>query len=351
MKSNYLSDFMSSRKNNLDIIRFISAVLVILSHSYPLVQQNNNNEPLFLFTNQSTFGGLAVAIFFIISGFLIAQSYEKSNNLSTYLKARVLRIFPGLIVCMFVIALILGPMLTTLPFNDYFSNHLLYKYFIGLALLPNLSPYLPGVFVNNPFGSFVNGSLWTLKFEFFFYIVVAFLGINKILNKKFVGFFFIVCLIVATLDINTNIHNLFVLGSYFYGGTLFYLYRSSIPLKNIYATVSLIIILITAKFGYFNTAIAILGTYLVMYIGFQQRFTFPNFAKYGDFSYGLYIYAFPIQQAIIQIYEITTPLYVFLLAFPITLILSIISWYMVEKRALKLKYLTLKKLPLSKLVS
>ena len=342
MYSNYLVDFMKSRKNNLDIIRFFAAILVAFSHSYPLVQASNDNEPLFVFTKQTTFGGIAVAIFFIISGFLIPQSFDKSNNLKTYIKSRILRIFPGLFAALAVSAFIIGPLLTSLPISEYFSNPKVYKYFIGITLLPNLSPSLPGVFEANTFGSFVNGSLWTLKFEFLFYIVVALIGVFKLLNKKFVLFYFIVTLLLSLPNINSNLHNLFMLGSYFSAGTLLYLFRHQIKLKRSYVIISLILVLFASKIGLFEASIALFGSYLVIYIGYQQKFVFSSFTKYGDISYGIYIYAFPIQQSIIAIFSSNiTPFQNFIISLPIIIICSFLSWHLIKKRALKLKHVTL----------
>ncbi len=333
---------MESRRNNLDLIRFLCAVLVIFSHSYPLT--NSSKEPLAVFTRQTSFGGIAVAVFFVVSGFLIPQSFDRSDNVINYFKARILRIFPGLLICFCFAAFIIGPIFTSLPLSDYFTNGQTYKYFVGFTLLPNVSPSLPSVFTDNPFGSFVNGSLWTLKFEFFFYIVVAFIGRFKMLNKKYVVFFFTLFLALSLLKINEDIHNLFMLGSYFFGGTLLYIFREQIVLKHYYAIASFALILLASQLGFMNATIAVFGSYLVIYMGFQRKLFFPNFAKYGDFSYGIYIYAFPIQQAIVAALGKTiSPFENFIISLPIVIVLSFFSWHLVEKRALRLKNYSFRK--------
>ena len=115
LKGKYIDQCIDSRINNLDIIRFIAATLVVFSHSYPLTLGNNGSEPFAVFSNgQMTFGELAVSIFFVISGFLITQSYDRSKDLIYYMKARTLRIFPGLIFCVILTVFLLGPFFTRL---------------------------------------------------------------------------------------------------------------------------------------------------------------------------------------------------------------------------------------------
>lgn len=337
-----LVNLMIDRSNNLDIIRFFAAILVIFAHSYPLTGYSNG-EPLGVFTNgQSTFGELAVAIFFFISGFLITQSYDRSENLNIFLKARILRIFPALLFVLLITAFILGPIFTKISLAEYFSNSLLYKYFVGITLFPNFSPTLPGIFENNPFAGFVNGSLWTLKYEFFFYLVVAFFGFFNLLNKKVVAIFFSSFLLIATIGIESGlIQNFFLLGSYFAAGMLIYLFREKIQFNSLVALISLLALLVTAKIGYFESALAVFGTYLTFHLGYNQKIRFSNFTKYGDFSYGLYIFAFPIQQIVTQQYgESITPLINTIISIPITLIFAYVSWHLVEKKSLKLKYMT-----------
>ncbi|WP_108992944.1 acyltransferase family protein [Paenibacillus agaridevorans] len=347
-----LSELMDNRRNNLDLIRFLAATLVIFSHSYPLVYTNNELEPLYFISNQKTFGELAVAVFFIISGFLITQSFERSSSSSRYFLSRFLRIFPGLIGCLLFTVFIIGPLLTSLSLREYLTDPLTYNYFTGITLLPNLSPSLPGVFESNPFGNFVNGSLWTLKFEFLFYIAVAVAGSLKLLNKKIAGLLFIICLTLTFLDFSSNIHNLFMLGSYFIGGMLVYLFRDSLVINVNNAILSLVILISTTLLGYLEAGVAVAGTYLIIFIGYQQKIVFPNFSKYGDISYGLYIYAFPIQQAVIAIFGYSmTPINNFLISLPFVGLMSFLSWHLIEKKALKLKKKKITAIPKSQIIT
>lgn len=341
LKGKNIEQCIDARKNNLDIIRFIAASLVLLSHSFPLTLGNNATEPFAVFSKgQMTFGELAVSIFFVISGFLITQSFDRSKDPIYYFKARMLRIFPGLIFCVLLSVFILGPILTDLSLFDYFKNRETYDYFKTITLYW-LQFDLPGVFLTNVWPGAVNGSLWTLWFEFFFYIVVAILGVTRLLNKRVVLFSFILCTGIYFLGRGGFYTDLY---RYFSAGMVFYLYRKQIRQNGWLAILSFIILAFTVKFGYFDYTMPIFGTYLIFYLGFETRLKLHNFGKYGDFSYGIYIYAFPIQQIMVHLFNNQlTPLENFALSFPFTLMFAVGSWYLIEKRALKYKNHSFKK--------
>ncbi|WP_180953754.1 acyltransferase family protein [Bacillus sp. T33-2] len=335
IKGKNIDQCISSRKNNLDIIRFIAAALVLFSHSYPLTLGNNWTEPFGVLTRgDMTFGEFAVSIFFVISGFLITQSFDRSKDLVYYFQARILRIFPALIFCVLLIIFVLGPIFTDLSFRDYFNHHETYDYLRTISLYW-LQFDLPGVFQTNVWPGAVNGSLWTLWFEFFFYIVVAILGVTRLLKKRIVLLGFILSTVLFILGKGGFYTDLF---RYFSAGMVFYLFRKQIRLNGWVAFLSFVFLLSTIRTGYFSYSLSIFGTYLIFYLAFDTRIKMHNFGKYGDFSYGIYIYAFPVQQIMTFISgNKLTPLENTLLSFPVTLLLAIVSWNLVEKQALKYK--------------
>ena len=135
-----------TRNNNLDLIRLIAAAMVIWSHAYPIVLGKGAEQPLTALTaGQLSMGDLGVAIFFVISGFLVSQSMFRLNDLTGYAKARILRIFPGLIFCILLSILLIGPLFTTLSTAEYLTNNQTYNYLIATTTLNFLSPFLPGV--------------------------------------------------------------------------------------------------------------------------------------------------------------------------------------------------------------
>jgi peptidoglycan/LPS O-acetylase OafA/YrhL len=340
IKLNTLNEMMMGRKNNFDLIRFLAATIVIFSHSFPLSYGNNTSEPLlWLSKGQSTLGETAVYIFFITSGFLITQSFDRSSNIITYAKARVLRIFPALIVAIFITTFVFGALVTNLPIKEYFTNKLTYTYLTNILLKP-INSNLPGVFVDNIFKNTVNGSLWTLLYEFAFYILVGLLGITKLLNKKIVVCMLPLSLIMMylTTSIGGIIHQTFILFIYFGMGMAIYLFRNSIQLNFKFAVYCFLALIITIFTTGFAVAFAFFGAYLTMYFAFHRRINYHNFSKYGDFSYGLYIYAFPIQQIVTNIFHGSMNNYFnFIISFPATLIFAFLSWHFIEKNALKLR--------------
>lgn len=333
LKGRNLDELMNERKNNFDIIRFIAATLVIFSHAYPLTN-NPGIEPFGVISNGlMSFGGLAVKIFFVISGFLITQSFDRSKDVVSYAKARILRIFPALIVVVLLSVFVLGPIFTTVSLKNYFSDPQTFNYFKTLTLY-KMEYYLPGVFQFTP-NKAINGSLWTLWYEFFFYIVVGVLGVTRLLNKKMVIGGFILATILFHLGRGNFYTDLF---RYFGAGMLFYLFRKNIIHNGWLALLSFIVLALTIKTHYFNYTLTIFGTYIIFYLSFHRNLKFYGFGKYGDFSYGIYIYAFPIQEMIVYLcHNRFSPLENFLIAFPITLVFAIASWHIIEKNALKLK--------------
>jgi peptidoglycan/LPS O-acetylase OafA/YrhL len=340
LKGNNIEHYISHKRNNLDFIRFIAASLVLFSHAYPLTTGNNGSEPFAILSKGvMTYGELAVSIFFVISGFLITQSYDRSKNPIKYFKARSLRIFPGLIMVVLLSIFLLGPILTELSLKDYFTNRETYDY-VKTITMYWLQFDLPGVFPTNIWPGAVNGSLWTLWYEFFFYIVVAILGMTRLLDKRIVLLGFILSTALYFLGRGAFYTDLF---RYFSAGMVLYLFRKEIKLNGWAALLSLIILLITLKLGYIEYSFPIVGSYLIFYLAFASNLKLHNFGKYGDFSYGIYIYAFPVQQIVTQIFNNQlTPFENFLYSFPVTLMFAILSWNLVEKQALKFKNLSFK---------
>lgn len=334
----YISHFSDSRANNFDFIRFLAATLVIFSHSYPLSTGNENLEPLmWLSKGQSTLGDVAVFVFFITSGYLITQSYDRKKDIISFAISRTLRIFPGLIVVLLLSVFLLGPIITSSI--NYFTETGTYT-FLASVTLYQFNHFLPGVFEDNIFGRAVNGSLWTLKYEFLFYILVGVLGMLNKLNKKTVIFLFLCSFFISffSLPFGETINRVPLMFQFFAAGMIIYLFRDKIPLNKCLAYVSIFIIIFSIFAGGFTKVFIIFGSYLLMYIVYSTKFKLHNFSKYGDFSYGLYIYAFPIQQTVTyfsggEMNYLTN----FIISFPIVLFFSYLSWHLIERPTLKLK--------------
>lgn len=337
-----------SRENNFDFLRFFAVSLVIISHTYPL--SGAKYEPFALFSGYDTFGGLAVSIFFVISGFLIKKSWSDNPNLLVFFSKRFLRIFPALICTLLFAIFIIGPLVTTFNIGKYFIHPQTRDYLANVFLFP-IYYNLPGVFTYNPYPNAVNGSLWTLPVEFIMYFSVPLFGVLGILFKEkiFIPFMLLLLLfldfhLLAKPEYQSLvIYYILVVPSlkltiFFLAGSLFYVYREKIFLNSTLAFLALSLYFIS-----FQTPIACFVSfftlpYLVIYIAFVNIPFIRHFGKYGDFSYGMYIYAFPIQQTLMYLFAKYLNLWnFFIFAYLITFIFAFFSWHFVEKPALKLK--------------
>ncbi len=343
-----ISDKLLNRENNFDLLRFIAASLVIFSHSYPL--SGNGRDFLFSFTRYLDFGNLAVAIFFVMSGFLIGKSWIEKPKLLMFVWNRFLRIFPGFLCAIVFAVFVVGPMVTTYGMRAYFSAPATHTYFLGATMFPLQWWVLPGVFEENSYERIVNGSLWTLPMEILMYAGVLFLGLAGIIKKKWLLMLFAISFIIlsSTLFETLNFENNFFehiplnvfskFAAYFLLGLLGYLYRDRIILSRKLAIFFIILWVASFQTLLMPFVSYLVIPYLVFFIGLQKTKKFDFITKYGDFSYGMYIYAFPIQQTIMHFFQGKIGFWTFFLAsFTITLLVGIASWHLVEKRALKFK--------------
>ena len=338
------------RQNNIDFVRIFLALLVILSHSYSLALDHERTEPFNLLSRgQATGGRIAVDLFFILSGFLIAASYERSSSALSYLKKRVARIYPGFILlCLLTVTVVL-PLAHGRVAGATFSEKA-FNVIVNTLQLRNIPA--DGAFPNNPAKWDVNGSLWSIAFEFWCYVGVMLLGLTGLLRlKKFLLTTFIGSLAVSILfaHFKWNVSGA-ILGQIFgyppfwarllpmyLAGVVFYRFRQEIPFspKLVIAALIAMVVAFRAPLGY-AALFPIAGTYLVMCFSFAPSIRLHGAAHYGDFSYGTYLYGFPIQQLILQAFgRPVSPLVLFACAAPATLVVAAMSWYTVEKRFLQ----------------
>jgi len=333
--------------NNFDFIRLFAASLVVAHHSFALLGKPDSLQQIT--NNQYNFGSLGVYIFFIISGYLITQSLFRSQNYKTYFAKRSLRIFPALIVHILLAVFLFGLLLTTLPLKDYFADWQTYRY-LGNICLYTISYELPGVFKSNPVPAIVNGSLWTLGYEFTCYIGVVILHALFLLKGRvlflcgylstlFAWLFFQNTLsIYAILFTGLTFSRLIPLSLYFGAGMLFYLFRDKIILSLSAGGLLLLSWAVAFYFGRGESFAFLVLPYIVLSFVFRQNSILGQTGRLGDFSYGTYIYSFPIQQFIVQIFNANISIgLLILLSFLFTIPFAMFSWFVIERRALRLK--------------
>jgi peptidoglycan/LPS O-acetylase OafA/YrhL len=334
-----VSDYISGRENNFDFIRVVAAVAVMFSHSYPLTYGENDNEPLFMLTKcQTDFGIAAVTIFFIVSGFLVTQSLMRKQTLADYFRSRALRIFPAMTVMILLLVFIIGPLLSTLSPGEYFSNRKTYNYLKLIYVFTGEEINdLPGVFENNPFHHVVNGSLWTIRYELTCYLALP--AIYFLFRKRpVVSLVLFASVIFIALNLFFAPGYLIIsLVTCFLSGSLIFVFRNKIPLHWMIAVACALLLVISVPLKILSITFPWLMGYLIIYLALVPKSALTRFGKYGDFSYGIYIWAFPIQQIIAQHYAYKGPHFNVIASFPFVFMIAVGSWHLIEKPALSLK--------------
>ncbi|WP_160152880.1 acyltransferase [Microbulbifer sp. ALW1] len=348
-RSILLANALSGRDNNLNLIRFVAATMVLVAHSFTIVTGDASLEPFSSSINKSI-GSVAVDIFFIISGMLITGSLVQNPNYTRYAISRIIRILPALFVANILTVLVLGPLFTGYTLIEYILEISWLKYLIkNGSLLLGVQYQLSDLFASAPYPGVVNGSLWTLPYELKMYFLVAllfsvcsFLNINE-REKTFRSCVSVVVLLslaylIAGIILQDSIIPYWKGGRLvymFFLGALFFLWRDKIVLSGKLFVISLTAVALSFNsHELFLSAYLIFLPYIVIFLAYVPKGRVRRFNQIGDFSYGIYIYAFPIQQALISTWQDMSVLAMVLGAFSITLLLSVLSWYFVEKPSL-----------------
>jgi peptidoglycan/LPS O-acetylase OafA/YrhL len=347
------------RANSIGFVRWLMAFMVIFSHAGPLGGFYGGHDLGTQFSTEQSLGGVAVCGFFFLSGFLISKSRMGSASTPRFFWRRIMRIIPAFWLTLLVTAFVLGPIAWvreagTLDgyFNAVIDSPL--TYFVNNMFLILNQPSIAGMGTSIPFytihGGFEwNGSAWTLAFEFAAYIVVGVLGMIGALKHRVVGGAVAVVIIMfATFqwlrvgEINqasfvfADFRVLLLLAPFAFG-MLFALFGDKIPLDDRLAVAAITIALFTyAKGGWL-----VIGQYAFCYflIWFAIRATkLQRWEKFGDFSYGIYIIAWPLMQFAAYfglqnqgwiVYHVVIVIGCHVYAF--------ISWHLIEKPAMSLK--------------
>jgi peptidoglycan/LPS O-acetylase OafA/YrhL len=347
-----------SRKNNFDFLRFLLAGLVVYSHSFLLLLGHTaayaRAEPFSRLTGGKLNGGeLAVDGFFAISGFLIVQSWLRSGSVWLYLRKRIARIYPAFLVSAAFCLLLVGS-LSLESSRATVAPAPLARYVGSTLALCKID--LPGGFAHNP-ASGVNESTWTILPEFFCYLLVALLGwlgtyrrpiVLLALTCVFIGLFGVQRVAhPALLNEKAEITWLPVLYkgqwprflSFFLLGMCFHFYRERLRFSRPAVLAALVLLLgsVLLRHGIL-LALPTCGLYLLFALAFAPIARLNRFARSGDFSYGIYLYSYPVQQTIVAFGKpYLTPYSLFALAFPVSCLLAAASWHWVEKPFLQRK--------------
>jgi peptidoglycan/LPS O-acetylase OafA/YrhL len=330
-------------KNNFDLLRFVFAFTVLLVHSHVL-----SAEADLAFLARYLSSEIAVQGFFVVSGYLVFMSLENSRGIGDYLGKRVRRIYPAYFAVVAGCA-VLGLLVSTVPPMQYASTDLVRYLAANLAFLNFLAPTLPGVFRANPQPE-VNGALWTLKIEVMFYAsvpVIAWLGTRLGRTRTLATLYVLAAVYVVAMNwLAARTGNNFYLLlqrqlpgqlGFFLAGAASYYYADFITRRWKWILPAAIVALAAAYSSYHLKVLllpAALGA-IVVYVAVGLRHL-GNFGKYGDLSYGIYIFHFPVIQLLVSTgFFRESPFGALAATISLVLVLAFMSWHLVEKPFLR----------------
>ena len=326
--------------NNFLLLRIGAAALVIAGHALILAPVASSSKDLLRsWTGYVSSHILGVQIFFVISGFLVFGSLQKTPDLKRYIQSRLRRIVPGYWVCLFIMTFVLGPIHTRLGIMDYFSNEVTWRYLWSNASFWTFQDHLPGtLFSSGTRGTSINGSLWTIPMEVRLYLLVALLGVFGLISSRLksnlglMGLFAINALVASTFNLTEAEQTTLQLGAFFGLGALFFNNRSSIILDWRLAGSLIVVLVLLRPSAGFVYCCALSLPYFILCLAYGPKIPLPRWLE--DYSYGMYLYGFPIQQEIALAYPDLSPATMIGVSLPLSLLAGAISWHVVEKRFL-----------------
>jgi peptidoglycan/LPS O-acetylase OafA/YrhL len=317
---------------SFDLIRLSAAVAVLFSHAMPLTTGRNDGEIVFaLSQGRTTVGDLAVDVFFVTSGFLVTGSLFRSRNLLDFGWRRSVRILPALVAVVLVCAFVVGPILTVIGWRAYFIKSETYEYILNALFV--FRPSLPGVFSTNPYPDAVNGSLWTLFYEAVCYLcVAATMLVRRAANSLIVLAFAVLSVAAIYQRWPGRMEHLVVLGSYFFAGAALYALRDRTPYNLAAFAIAVLTCGLIPVWGVAPAITQFAMAYACIWLGYRRSWEPP-----GDYSYGIYLWAFPIQQVLVSVFRQMSWWENIAAALPITVAIAYLSWTFIEARAMKSK--------------
>ncbi|MBU2352767.1 MAG: acyltransferase [Gammaproteobacteria bacterium] len=315
----------------------MAATMVLVSHHFALTGQM---EPTFFGVH--SLGGLAVTIFFVISGYLVTASWQRDPNLWRFALRRFLRIWPALTVVLVLTAYGLGAWVTELPLLEYLRHGATTNYLHGLWM--QIHFVLPGVFAHNPYPLGVNGSLWTIPIEVRCYVALGLAGLLGLLKYRPVfllgiALFMVWFLSSSNADVTGAVHYGRELSAFFLAGAALQCGESHWNRRPaLWAAVLGAACVATWAIGWRHTALLIGLPFFILYAGTRATPFIRRAGRWGDPSYGIYLLAFPIQQTVIlYLWPEAGFAGTMALALALTVALAYVSWHLIEKQALKFK--------------
>ena len=332
-----IGDGLRGREDNFLCLRIIAALMVIYGHSLIISPSPGVTD---LFGSWRTYSGeIAVDIFFALSGFMVSGSFMRRPDLVDFMTARVLRLVPALLVCLVLTAYVLGPLLSNLDAHSYFSEKLPRRFVKwNLQFAWRQSYLLPGVFTTNSVKDTVNGSLWTIPAEMRMYVFLAIFGVLGFFRSRRVATLILLALFVVGAVVPWQLplfDGWIKMSGYFGLGVLAFIYRDDIPVRTDVMFALIYLAFLSRAVWIYPVFVALAITYFCFW--FAYRLKLPNIERFGDPSYGTYLWGWPTSQVFAQFVGAGHPYGCALTAGLVCLMLGYLSWHTIEKPALRLK--------------
>lgn len=332
-----VAEGLARRNDNFLWLRIIAALMVIYGHALMISPFPGVVD---LFASWKTYSGaLAVNIFFAVSGFMVAGSFVRRPDLIDFMSARILRLVPALLACLVLMAYVIGPIISRFDAATYFADKQPWRYVKWTLQFASRTTYLlPGVFNENPMKDTVNGSLWTLASEMRMYILLAIAGTLGLFRSRIAASVVFVALFAVGLTMYWQLPLFFPwvqMGGYFSLGVLVFLYKEHIPVRtDILVALGYLAFLCRAVPAY-PQVLAFALTYFCFWFAYKPKL--PSIERFGDPSYGIYLWGWPMSQIFAQYVGAGHPYLCALSASLAAIILGYASWHLIERPAMRLK--------------
>lgn len=331
------------RENNLNLVRMIAATAVLVSHAWPITLGPDAVEPFSAFIGQSL-GTMAVYVFFTISGYLIASSYAGNPDPSRFLLARFLRLFPGLFASLLVVTFVMAPLVSAYSPGANPTGSDLVRFLVRNLTLVSPQYDLPGVFDTNPYPA-IEGSIWTLLYEVACYLGVLMIGLAGAFLAPWrlwavLAFYALLWFTFPFWGggLHPKLDALQRLSFPFALGVFFYALRHRLPLSPGAVPVLFLLWYLLSGTAMAEPAMAVALGYSAFWLAYVPRGPILSYNRLGDYSYGVYIYAFPVQGLAVWMFGAMTAIQNILIALPVTVLCAVVSWHFIEAPALDLRY-------------
>lgn len=343
-----LSNALVRERNNFDLVRLVAACAVVYAHSFVVQQPDGHVDFAADWLGFDYSGSLGVFAFFLLSGLLVTLSFDRQRSPTRFVVSRLARIWPAVAVASLFAIFVIGPIVTTLPLKAYFTSSATWGNLDSFSTIAfGRRILLPGVFDDNRAPNAIYGPLWTLPIEVRYYVVVLIAGMLGLLKSRSGMLAAVLIGAIPFLvyphfgpHIHVTLRDLshkpggyaFFPEPVFMAGMLLYAFRDRIDINGWVAAALLAVYLCLRGTPLAQPTFYLAFAYGVLWVGttpFLRRLTPRN-----DYSFGIYIYGFAVQQIVAHFWPNLDHLRALLVAAPFVFACAYASWHCVEKPAL-----------------